>query len=267
MYLILGRISQSVCTRSSSCKERGNMRGFERRGVRQYNRSDEPRMRWTEELHRQFIEAVDCLGGADEATPKLILQLMGLKGVSISHIKSHLQMYRSSSSSNNNNNPPNGPLDHREDHCAYGNNTAAVVPNQINACYALPCHGVDNPSYPYQIPPSIEEVLSTWEESKGHLPCKSSNNILITTQKAIVSPSQCSNTLQIKNWTATGCDLTLSIGSQWEEEVVATSSNDKDRTTTIEEATPPARDRAGLNLDLNLKFNLNLSVSSSSWLT
>jgi hypothetical protein len=39
------------------------MRGFERRGVRQYNRSDEPRMRWTEELHRQFIEAVDCLGG------------------------------------------------------------------------------------------------------------------------------------------------------------------------------------------------------------
>jgi SHAQKYF class myb-like DNA-binding protein len=86
-----------------------------------------------------------------EATPKLILQLMGLKGVSISHIKSHLQMYRSSSSSNNNNNPPNGPLDHREDHCAYGNNTAAVVPNQINACYALPCHGVDNPSYPYQM--------------------------------------------------------------------------------------------------------------------
>uniref|UniRef100_A0A453SYQ8 Myb-like domain-containing protein n=1 Tax=Aegilops tauschii subsp. strangulata TaxID=200361 RepID=A0A453SYQ8_AEGTS len=59
------------------------MRGFERRGVRQYNRSDEPRMRWTEELHRQFIEAVDCLGGQDEATPKRILQLMGTNGVSI----------------------------------------------------------------------------------------------------------------------------------------------------------------------------------------
>jgi hypothetical protein len=41
------------------------MRGFERRVVRQYNRSDEPRMRWTEELHRQFMEAVDCLGGPD----------------------------------------------------------------------------------------------------------------------------------------------------------------------------------------------------------
>jgi hypothetical protein len=41
------------------------MRGFERKGVRQYNRSEVPRMRWTEELHRQFVEAVECLGGQD----------------------------------------------------------------------------------------------------------------------------------------------------------------------------------------------------------
>uniref|UniRef100_A0A453SY61 HTH myb-type domain-containing protein n=1 Tax=Aegilops tauschii subsp. strangulata TaxID=200361 RepID=A0A453SY61_AEGTS len=93
------------------------MRGFERRGVRQYNRSDEPRMRWTEELHRQFIEAVDCLGGQDEATPKRILQLMGAKGVSISHVKSHLQMYRSSSSNTTFNGPPNASVDRRRDHC------------------------------------------------------------------------------------------------------------------------------------------------------
>ncbi|KAM3193727.1 hypothetical protein ACQJBY_070390 [Aegilops geniculata] len=102
------------------------MRGFERRGVRQYNRSDEPRMRWTEELHRQFVEAVDCLGGQDEATPKRILQLMGTKGVSISHIKSHLQMYRSSSSNNNNNNPPHVSVDCCQDHCIDGNNTRTI---------------------------------------------------------------------------------------------------------------------------------------------
>ncbi|KAF3322516.1 Myb family transcription factor [Carex littledalei] len=71
------------------------MKGIDRRGVRQYNRSDIPRMRWTEDLHRRFVDAIDCLGGPHKATPKRILQLMGENGVNISHVKSHLQMYRS----------------------------------------------------------------------------------------------------------------------------------------------------------------------------
>ncbi|KAL0545953.1 hypothetical protein IC582_015857 [Cucumis melo] len=67
----------------------------DRIGVRQYNKSELPRLRWTPELHRYFVQTVEILGGRNQATPKKILQMMGVKGLKISHIKSHLQMYRS----------------------------------------------------------------------------------------------------------------------------------------------------------------------------
>ncbi|XP_052207829.1 two-component response regulator ARR2-like [Diospyros lotus] len=53
-----------------------------------------PRVVWSQELHRQFVAAVDHLG-SDRAVPKKILELMNVPGLTRENVASHLQKYRS----------------------------------------------------------------------------------------------------------------------------------------------------------------------------
>ncbi|KAG2301890.1 hypothetical protein Bca52824_030541 [Brassica carinata] len=53
-----------------------------------------PKVDWTPELHRNFVQAVEQLG-VDKAVPSRILEIMNVKSLTRHNVASHLQKYRS----------------------------------------------------------------------------------------------------------------------------------------------------------------------------
>ncbi|XP_073291135.1 myb family transcription factor EFM-like [Primulina huaijiensis] len=49
---------------------------------------------WSPELHKQFVDALQQLGGVESATPKQIREVMNFEGLTNDEVKSHLQKYR-----------------------------------------------------------------------------------------------------------------------------------------------------------------------------
>ncbi|KAF8412602.1 hypothetical protein HHK36_000571 [Tetracentron sinense] len=84
----------TITTTSTSSQSQGLMRSrfLSKFPVKRSVRAR--RMKWTTPLHAHFVRAVELLGGHERATPKSVLELMDVKDLTLAHVKSHLQMYR-----------------------------------------------------------------------------------------------------------------------------------------------------------------------------
>lgn len=92
-------MSNNIIQNTANCETASRPQGSRRSAdgrTRRYIQSGAPRLKWSEDLHRCFVWAIEQLGGPQKATPKAILREMNISGLKLAQVKSHLQMYRCS---------------------------------------------------------------------------------------------------------------------------------------------------------------------------
>ncbi|XP_076918863.1 myb family transcription factor PHL8-like isoform X2 [Bidens hawaiensis] len=93
-----------------------------------------PRLKWTPELHQRFVDAVAQLGGPEKATPKSLMRVMSIHGLTLYHLKSHLQKFRLGKVQQSPDCSESKQEEYVDDHRSDVTSTDHIVevPNQIN---------------------------------------------------------------------------------------------------------------------------------------
>ncbi|GAB2276372.1 hypothetical protein Dimus_011100 [Dionaea muscipula] len=192
--------SSSMCVQSSSAGDSGLV----------LTTDPKPRLRWTVELHERFVDAVTQLGGPDKATPKTIMRVMGVKGLTLYHLKSHLQKFRL------------GKQPHKEfsDHHSVKDGSGLELDRSVASSSALMGRSMDNSSN-VNITDAIKMQMEVHRRLQEQLEVQRHLQLRIEAQGRYMQ-----NILEKAYQTFAGENMGLTIGNTSSSVVIATDMKD-----------------------------------------